>query len=318
MAYTSIATAGWASGGGVQAAYDKLFRWALKSNLVCEPLADVQPEDPTSNGSSVTLFKQAYFASADVVAATTPLNEEGDVTPVKLPAPAAVVLTPTEYGLAVVRTEKLDRRGLVPVKPIIAQAVARHAGEVIDYLVQTELRNATNLFRAQNRASTVTITQTDLLRATDIRKSVTTLRANMAAPRDMNGNFVGVFHPDVVHDLREETGSGSWRVPNEYGTDQNKIWNGEFGLFEGVRFIQTPSTLRTTDNDGASSEIVHRSFIMGAEALAKAEFQAPTTVVSPQTDLLKRFFGVGWKADVAYKIFRNESLIALQSASSLT
>jgi N4-gp56 family major capsid protein len=318
VAYTSIATAGWASGGGVQAAYDKLFRWALKSNLVCEPLADVTPEDPTSNGSSVTIFKQAYFANADVVAATTPLNEEADVTAVKLPAPTGVVLTPTEYGMAVVRTEKLDRRGLVPVKPIIAQAVARHAGEVIDYLVQTELRNATNIFRAQNRASTVTITQTDLLRATDIRKSVTTLRANMAAPRDMNGNFVGVFHPDVVHDLREETGSGSWRVPNEYGTDQNKIWNGEFGLFEGVRFIQTPSTLRTTDNDGASSEIVHRSFIMGAEALAKAEFQAPTTVVSPQTDLLKRFFGVGWKADVAYKIFRNESLIALQSASSLT
>ncbi len=318
MPFTSVATAGWASGGGVQAAYDKMFRWALKSNLVCEPLIDVTPTDPTSNGSSVTLYKQAYFGAADVLAATTPLNEEADVTAVKLPAPVGVTLTPTEYGMAVVRTEKLDRRGLVPVKPLIAAAVARHAAEVIDYLVQTDMRTATTIFRAQNRASTVTITGTDLLRATDIRKAVTQLRANSAEARDADGNFVGVFHPDVIHDLREETGSGSWRVPNEYGAAQDRIWKGEFGMFEGVRFIQTPSTLRTTDNDGATSEVVHRSFILGKEALAKAEFLAPTTVVSPQTDLLKRHFGVGWKADVDYTIFRQESIIALQSASSLT
>lgn len=319
MAFTSIQTAGWAAGGGVQAAYDQLFRWALKANLVAYPLIDVEPENPTSAGSSVTLYKQAYFAAADVVAATTPLTEESDVTPVKLPNPVAVTLTPTEYGMAVVRTEKLTNRGLVPVKPLIAQAVARHCAETIEYLVHTKLRTATNIFRAQNRASTVTITQTDLLRSTDIRKAVTTLRANNAETRD-GQFFVGVIHPDVIHDLREETGSGSWRVPKEYGTDQSDIYRGEFGEHEGVRFISTASVaqLRTADNDGATSEIVHRTHILGKEALAKAEILKPQTVVSPQTDLLKRNFGVGWKADLDFGVYRQEALIQLQSASSLT
>lgn len=316
MAFTSVATAGWASGGGVQAAYDKLFRWALKSNLVCEPLVDVMPEEPTSNGSSVTIFKQAYFAASDVVAATTPLNEESDVTPVKLPAPVGVTLTPTEYGMAVVRTEKLTNRGLVPVKPIIAAAVARHASEVIDYLVQTEMRAGTNVIRAAGRASTATIAAGDVLKATNVRAAVTGLRARMTETRD--GQFyVGVLHPDVIHDLREETGSGSWRVPNEYGSSQTQIWNGEFGEFEGVRFISTPSTLRTTDNDGATGRNVFRGFILGREALAKAEFNPLQTVVSPQTDLLKRNFGVGWKTDVDYAVFRDEALVRLESASSL-
>src|SRR5215216_5224459 len=99
MAYTSIATAGWASGGGVQVAYDKAFKWALASTLVCYPLIDVEPEDETSAGSSVTMYKNAYFAESDVVASTTPLTEESDVTAVKLPAPTSITLTPAEYGL---------------------------------------------------------------------------------------------------------------------------------------------------------------------------------------------------------------------------
>ena len=316
MAYTSITTAGWASNGGVQAAYDKAFKWALKSRLVCYPLIDVQPQDETSRGSSVTMYKNAYFTEADVSAAATPLTEEADVTPKALPAPTNIVLTPAEYGLAVVRTQKLNLRNLTQVDPVIAQAVARHSAQTIDWLVQTKMRAATNIIRAAGRASTATIAAGDLQKATDIRKAVTTLRGGNVDTRD-GQFFVGVMHPYVIHDLREESGAGSWRTPNEYGVSQDRIWNGEFGEFEGVRFVQTTSTFRSTDNDGATARNVFRGFILGAEALAKKELLEPTAVVSPVTDLLKRFMGVGWKADVDYGIYRQESIVALQAASSI-
>jgi N4-gp56 family major capsid protein len=263
------------------------------------------------------MFLNQFYTAADVLAAQTPLSEETDVTPIALPASTSVTLTPAEYGWANQSTLYLNNRALTSLEPVVARAVSQHCVDTIDQLVQTKMRTATNIFRAQNRASTVTVTGTDLLRATDIRKSVTTLRANVAAPRD--GQFyVGVFHPDVIHDLREETGSGSWRVPSEYGVSQGQIWNGEFGAFEGVRFISTPTTLRAADNDGATSEIVHRSFILGREALAKAVVNAPEMVDSPVTDKLRRFVGLGWKADLDFAVYRQAAIIQLQSASSLT
>ena len=315
MAFTSIANGGWAT-NAVQAAYDKYFNWALKAQPVCLPLVDVEPKEPTSKGSSIKMFLNQFYTAADVVTATTPLSEETDVTPVALPASTSITLTPVEYGWANQSTLYLNNRALTNLDPVVARAVSQHCVDTIDYLVQTKMRGATNIFRAANRASTVTVAAGDLLKATDVRKSVTTLRGNVAQPKD-GPYYVGVFHPDVIHDLREETGSGSWRVPSEYGQNQGQIWNGEFGEFEGVRFISTPTTLRTTDNDGAAGRNVFRSFIMGREALAKAVVNAPEMVDSPVTDKLRRFVGLGWKADLDFQIYRQNAIIQLQSATSL-
>jgi len=315
VAFTSIASGGWAT-NAVQAAYDQYFNWALKAQPVCLPLIDSEPQQPTSKGSSIKMFFNQFYTQADVVSAQTPLGEETDVTPAALPASTFITLTPVEYGWANKSTLYLNNRALTSVNPVVARAVSQHCVDSLDYLLQTRMRTATNIFRAANRASTVTVAAGDLLKATDVRKSVTTLRSNVAATRD--GQFyVGVFHPDVIHDLREETGSGSWRVPNEYGTDQSKIMNGEFGEFEGVRFISTPTLLRSTDNDGASGRNVFRSFILGREALAKAVVNAPEMVDSPITDSLRRFVGLGWKADLDYQVYRQASIIQLQSATSL-
>ena len=318
MAFTSIkTTGGWAT-DAVQAAYDKYFAWALKAQPVLMPLVDVQPQQPTAKGSSITLQLNAYYTAADVVAAATPLDEETDVTPVKLPQTTKVTLTPKEYGFANQSTLYLDNRALTSLNPVVAKAVSQHCIDTMDYLVQSALRaTSAAVIYGGSATSTVTVAQASTLTATKVRQAVTRLRAASAQPRD--GQFyVGVFHPDVIHDLREETGSGSWRVPNEYGASQGRIWNGEFGEFEGVRFVSTPTTLRTTDNDGATSEIVHRSFILGREALAKAVVSAPEMVDSPITDRLRRFVGLGWKADIDFKAYRNEAIVPLQSSSSLT
>ena len=39
--------------------------------------------------------------------------------------------------------------------------------------------------------------------------------------------------------------------------------------------------------------------------------------MSTQTDLLKRNFGLGWKAMLAFKVFRQNALYQLQTASSI-
>lgn len=316
MAFTSIkTTGGWAT-DAVQAAYDVAFNWALRANTVFEPLVDFQPKNVPTKGSSVTVQLNEYYSAADVLAATTPLDEETDVTPAKLPQTSKVTFTPKEYGFANQSTLYLDKRSLTTVDPVVAKAIAQHCQETIDYLVQSAARQGSQVQRAAGRTSTATIAAGDLLKATDIRKAVTKLRANTVRPKD-GQFFTGVLHPNVIHDLREETGSGAWRVPNEYGTNQMKIWNGEFGEFEGVRFISSPTVLRSGDNDGAAAINAYRGLILGAEALGKCVLDAPNMVDSPITDRLRRFVGLGWKADLDYKIYRDKALVRLESASSL-
>lgn len=317
MAYTSIATTGGWSTNTVTQAYDLFFRWQLKAMPLCRQFVDVRPQQVTHRGSSVQLQLNQYFSAADVLAATTPLSEESDVTPTKLPATTTVTLTPQEYGLTNLRTLKLANRSMVPVDPVIAKAVAAHAGDTIDYLLQTQMRGGTNVIRAGGAASTATIAQANVGTANMIRTAVTNLRANAVEPRD-GEYYVGVVHPDVVHDIRIETGAGNWRDPNTYGTDQRQIWAGEFGAFEGARFIQSPTLLRSSDNDGATSETVHRWFLMGKEALAEAVVTEPHTVLSPVVDSLRRNQGIGWYADLAFGRFREAALYRLESASSLT
>lgn len=316
MAFTSIATAGGWATTAVQAAYDKYFNWALKAQPICLPFIDVEPQQPTAKGSSVTLQLNQFYTAADILSAQTPLGEETDVTPAKLPQTTVVTLTPAEYGWANQSTLYLNNRALTDLNPVVARAVSQHCVDSLDFLLQTKMRAGTQVFRAAGRASTVTVAAGDLQKATEVRKAVSTLRANAAHTRDGNF-FAGLLHPYVIHDLREETGSGSWRVPNEYGVSQDQIWNGEFMEFEGVRVISSPTLFRATDNDGAAGRNVYRGYILGKEALAKAVVNSPEMVDSPVTDKLRRWVGLGWKADLDYKVYRDLSLVRLEAASSI-
>lgn len=317
MAFTSVKTAGW-SDDAVQAAYSTLFAWELRHGRKFEPLVDFQPKQVPHKGSSVTVQLNNFYATSDVIAAATPLDEETDVTPVKLPATTPITFTPVEHGFANQSTVFLSNRGLTPVDPVIASAVAAHCRETIDYLVQTAARAGTQVVRPAGRAGTVNIVAnaTDYYKATMIRQAVTKLRGTAAQPKD-GQFFVGLLHPNAIHDLREESGSGGWRVPKEYGTDQTHIYNGEFGEFEGVRWISDATMFRSGDNDGASSANVLRGFILGQEALGKCVVAEPSTVLSPVVDKLQRFRGIGWKADLQYKIYRDKALVRLEGNSSI-
>lgn len=341
MAFTSIATAGGWSTNTVTAAYDLFFRWELKSMPLCRQFVDVRPEEVTHRGQSVDIQLNSYFTRNDVLAAATPLGEETDVTPTKLPPTQKVTLTPAEYGFANVRTLKLKNRGMVDIDPVIGKAVGTHAGETIDYLLQTQMRLASNVIFGTNDAGTTATADSQLLagsvghkmRAKDIRTAVAKMRGNAVAPRD-GEYYVCVAHPDVVMDLRTETGEAAWRAPNVYGQSQDDIWRGEIGAFEGARFVQSPTLLwgdvsalgDGADRDGADRDgggagttlsYVYRSFLLGREALAEAVITEPHTVLSPQTDLLRRNTGLGWYADLAFKIFRQQAIYQLKHASSL-
>jgi N4-gp56 family major capsid protein len=198
----------------------------------------------------------------------------------------------------------------------------------IDTIARNVLEAGTNVIYATGGATDPTarneISTDDLLVANDVRKAVAQLRkANVPT---INGSYVGFIHPDVSYDFRSATDASAWRTPANYVNPEG-IYNGEIGMFEGVRFMESPRAPLFADagnGSGSTGTIdAYGTLIMGRQALAKAislggEYGAqPTIVYGTVTDLLQRFRPVGWKHFVGYGVFRQEALRRIESASSI-
>jgi N4-gp56 family major capsid protein len=305
-----------------QVAFEKLAYFALRPEMYFDQFASVQATNATNPGASVK-----FTVFADLAAATTPLGEAEDVTPVAM-SDSQVTVTLEEYGNATVTTAKLRASSFLPVDPVAAQAVGYNAGLSIDTIARNAVQAGSNVIYATGGAtdpsSRTTVNTDDTLTANDIRRAVAQLRgANVPT---IGGNYVGFIHPDVSYDLRGITDASGWRDSYKY-TNAMPLYNGEIGMFEGVRFMESsraPLFANASDNSGASGTIdVYGTLIMGQQALAKAVSMGgeygnqPSIVYGTVTDLLKRFRPVGWKHFVGYSVFRQEALRRIESASSI-
>ena len=305
-----------------QIAFEKMAYFALRPEMYFDQFADVQATNATNPGSSIK-----FTVFADLAAATTPLGEAEDVTPVSM-SDSQVTVTLEEYGNATVTTAKLRASSFMPVDPVAAQAVGYNAGLSIDTIARNVVQAGDNVIYATGGAvdpsSRTTVNADDTLAANDVRRVVAQLRgANVPT---IGGSYVGFIHPDVSYDFRSATDAAAWRTPANYVNPEG-IYNGEIGMFEGVRFMESsraPKFENASNNSGSAGTIdVYGTLIMGRQALAKGvslggEYGAqPTIVYGTVTDLLKRFRPVGWKHFVGYGVFRQEALRRIESASSI-
>jgi len=301
-----------------QVAFDRIAYFALRSELLFDQAADVQPTAQSMPGTGVT-----FTIFNDLSAATSTLNEVTDVTPAAM-SDSQVTVTLNEYGNAVITTAKLRGTAYLDVDAVAANVVGYNAGDSIDQIVRDVLAGGSNVVYAGGGSTTpssrATVEAEDVIEANDVRKVTAQLRKANAAT--FNGLYMGFIHPDVSYDLRKETGAASWRDPHVY-QDTAGIYNGEIGAFEGVRFIETPRA-KIFEDAGASSTVdVYCTHIMGRQALAKAHSASdgngsvPRIVRGPVVDTLARLQPIGWYWLGGYGRFREASLRRIESSSSL-
>ena len=317
MAYTQVSSLSLN-----QTAFEKLAYYALRPEMYFDQFAEVEATNATNPGATHT-----FTIFQDLAVADSEISEVTDVTPVAL-SNNQVSVTMKEYGNAVVTTAKLRATSFINVDPVAANAVGYNAGISIDSVCRAVLQAGDNVLYATGGAvdpsSRTTINADDTLSANDVRRAVAQLRgANVPT---IGGSYVGFIHPDVSYDFRSATDASAWRTPANYVNPEG-IYNGEIGMFEGVRFMESPRAPKFADasnNSGSSGTIdAYGTLIMGRQALAKAvsnngEYGSqPTMVYGTVTDVLKRHQPVGWKHFVGYGIFRQEALRRIESASSI-
>jgi N4-gp56 family major capsid protein len=290
-------------------AYDTYVRAALRSLPVMRSVADLRPVALTNPG---TTLKFAVYAN--LAAATTALTETSDVTPLALANPSQVTVTVTEYGNAVEQTEKVNMASFSSIDTMIGDAIAYNAADTLDQLVATALTSGTVVKYGGSRTSTATLTATDVLSTTMLRKAQTTLLESNAQPRV--GDLYTLFiHPRQAFDLRAETGSGGFVDIHKYTTENvGNLLTGTIGVLEGFQVVQTSRVPSTTS--GASSATVYSAVAVGKEALLEANVYDVQTVVAPQIDILRRKSALGWKYFGGWGIFRDAAVVRLETGGS--
>ncbi len=299
----------------VKTAFSKVVDMQLWTEPMFRRFATVEYTDLTNPGSSIT-----KYIHADLANATSTLAETTDPDAVALSNPSSVSITLNEYGNATVSTLRLRQFSLSNIDVAQAELVSRNLRNSLDKLVLDVLRQGTNVVysnagNVDTTGPTNTVGATDVFSSKLVRYSVAKMRGRAALEFD-DGYFIGFIHPDVSHDLRAETGVANWRDPHVYnGTGTDLIWKGEIGVYEGVKFIETPRNYSAAD--GASSATVHRTLILGKEALAEAVAIEPGIVVSPQIDRFRRFMTVGWYGLLGWNRYREECLQRVESIASI-
>ena len=317
MATVNYTTTGSSSLGGtagaaglVQKAYDRLLEFALRSEPLIRSVADKRPTNQSTPGSTVVL--QRYV---DLSTATTALTENDDVDAVAMSTPTSVTITLAEYGNSVLVTRALELFSLADVDPAIANIIAFNLADSIDSVAMTELRQGSNvIYSGSTATSTATITAAATISSANIRRAVAKLRANKSVARKGSLYWAGI-HPEISHDLRAETGSAGWLLPNQYGSAQDRIWAGEIGQYEGAYFVESARLYNATDGSGSARN--YRTIICGQQALAEAVAEEPHVVIGPVVDRLMRHRPMGWYGVLGFKRYREEALFRIESGSSI-
>lgn len=317
----------------VQTAYDRALEFALRAQPMYRMVADKRPVQQSMPGNSVV-----FEIYQDLAQAITPLNELVDPDAVAAGNPTTVSVTLNEYGNAILVSNKLDLFSFTDVTAGLVNQVAWNLVDSVDLLVQNVLAAGTQTLRRNGATGAlgygfgttptnpVAITAIDSQTAAALANSVissdmarfavTQLRTNKVHP-NKGSYYTAYIHPQVSYDLRRETGAAAWRDPHNYSAAGN-IWAGEIGEYEGACYIETPrnQSAQTGAGAGGTQTRVFNTYYTGQQALAEAVAEEFHTVRGPVVDKLTRFQPLGWYGVAGWSLYRPESLIVAQTASS--
>jgi len=305
----------------VQPAYDQIVRLQFESNTQFRNVVDVRPEDVTSASNSYTLEIYPSLAPA-----LTPLNEITDPAGVSQSNTTYKTITLAPYGNYEVRTDNLRAFTFAKnLRDASLEKMAYNMADSVDRLVEAVFAAGTQVIRVNsgvietNTGTTGAITTTDLFTGEIIRQVVTQLRTNNVPTVD-GLHYIGLAHPKVLKDLRSNTSGSEWRAyqVNNAASGGAGLINGDIGVYEGVRWIETNRCSFAGTGTGAIN--VYQTYILGKEACAEAvaqdcEFQLVLDGIV--VDPFRRKWVYGWKGIAGWALFRTESLWRVETASSM-
>ena len=230
--------------------YDKELIRTAGPQLVHDQFAQKRPI-PKNDGQSVE-FRQF----GDLPKALTPLTEGVTPNGKKLSATAKTA-TVSQYGDYVTISDKLDLTAIDPVALEAVDVIGKQMGLTLDTVTRNKLHQGLQVMYAPLRSSAGAETEVSSRSKLDksavltvklVQQARTELKA-MNVPTFDDGCYVMIIHPYSAYDLKRDP---EWRKPHEYA-DTRQLYNGEVGMVDGVRFVETSEAKIYCGEDLASN-----------------------------------------------------------------
>lgn len=230
--------------------YDKELIRTAGPQLVHDQFAQKRPI-PKNGGQSVE-FRQF----GDLPKALTPLTEGVTPNGKKLSATAKTA-TVSQYGDYVTISDKLDLTAIDPVALESVDVIGKQMGLTLDTVTRNKLHQGLQVMYAPLRSSAGAETEVSSRSKLDksavltvklVQQARTELKA-MNVPTFDDGCYVMIIHPYSAYDLKRDP---EWRKPHEYA-DTRQLYNGEVGMVDGVRFVETSEAKIYCGEDLASN-----------------------------------------------------------------
>jgi N4-gp56 family major capsid protein len=194
-----------------------------------------------------------------------------------------------------------------------ARLVGINMGRTLDKLALLAAEASSNSLTVDGGAASA-LAASDVMTVAFLNKIYNKL-ARGSVPALAEGMYIAVLHDDVIHDLREATGAGSWQDINKYSSSVEVLKN-EVGSLGGFRIVRNNHCTITAD-EGETAVDTYKSVFMGFNALGKAVSKEAGMVMTGPFDKLNRFVNVGWHGVLKYGIVDQDALWVGVTASSV-
>lgn len=202
---------------------EKLLSLAEKQTVFMD-IADKE-DLPEGNGKTVQFTRYERLALPN-----SPITESDTPSSVALTT-SLVQAVMDQWGAIVNISDVAELTVKHPVMRVAMQRLGTQSGETIDREIQKVLMGSSNINFPNARTSRSGLLAGDFPSTDDVRKIVSTLRANGAMNYD-GSNFLGVFDPYIEMDISKDA---TFVTASSY-SNLKTLLNGEVGQWMGVRW----------------------------------------------------------------------------------
>lgn len=290
--------------------YDKNLLRYTKPHLVHDQFGQTR-NIPKNGGKRIEFrrFEQLPKALTPLTEGVTPEGQTMTVTKQEAEV--------KQYGGFVSLSDQISMTAIDNVVVEATTAIGNQAGSTLDTISREALNAGTNVQYAEGQVSSRSkLTAEMKLTVKAIKMAVRALKVQNTAK--INGHYVAIIHPDCAYDI---TLDPRFVEVVKYKNPE-RIFNGEIGTLEGVRFIETTEAKKFT-NAGESGIDVYSTLLLGENAYAttKIEGGGLETIVKPlgsggTADPLNQRSTVGWKAMKVTEILSQQYMIRIETAST--
>lgn len=286
----------------IRAVYSREIIRAAQPRLRFSQFAKRKTELNTAPGGAI---KYTRYSSIDRGGRLT----EGVNMSEKAMSNSEITITVEEYGNAIKISEKAIQLSMNNELQEASIALANDMAKVLDEALRDVALSTTNTVYGASKASAGSLLAGDAFTTALIKDVVESLDTNNA-PKIGGQYYVCIAHPHQLRQLRDDT---NWINAHSY-VGVGNVYEGEVGMYEGVRFVQTTqmpsnSAYESTEKYGVAIA-TWEAVIFGENSFAWAE-ALPVEMRDDGVTDYGRMHGIAWYAIWGFGLIEEQNIFSI-------